>query len=98
MRHDIRLKTIGNVTKYLNWHCGTPGNKTRQDPYICHRDDQSLFDILGKNFYGFDRKRVDGYAAGLNVAGVDRTVVRRYEKELRERGEKVEKQLDRWSG
>ena len=79
MRHDIRTKTIGNVTKFYNWHCGTPANKTRQDPFVCHRDDQSLFDILGKNYYNFERLRMDAYAfpqRELQLAGVDRTVVK----------------------
>ena len=33
--------------------------------YMCHRDDQSLFDILSKNFYDFDSRKFDGWKLQL---------------------------------
>ena len=97
MRHDIKQKTISGVSKFLNWGCQTPAAKSRQDPFVCHRDDQSLFDILAKNYYDFDRSRMDAYRINeLKVAGVDRTVVRRYTEELKAAGKELPQSMGRW--
>ena len=83
MRGDIKKKSINDISVHFNWHCGRLSDHPKGTPYVCHRDDQTLFDILVRNFNGFDEKKFKAYSRGCkgcNVANVDRGIVREWQK------------------
>ena len=66
--------TVNGVSIYFNHDCvHLREDRTQQDPYQCHRDDQSLFDILCKNFYDFQWRKYDGWKFQLEMRqkGID---------------------------
>ena len=63
----MHKKEINGVSIYFNHECKPLPGRTLEDPYVCHRDDQSLFDILSKNFYDFQEDRFDGWKYQLRM-------------------------------
>ena len=81
-------KKIHNYELQNNWHCGAADEHIRKTGlYICHRDDQSLLNILLQNYYQFNSSRFDGFELHLRIANVDRSVVKRYQDGLKQKGQ-----------